>query len=318
MQQVANIWIWVGFTLFLIIALSFDTFIITRYRDRHRNTIQTALGWTLFWVMLALSFNLLLWFYLRRTTDTVFANARAIEFFTGYLIEKSLSVDNLFAFYMVFEHFRIPVKYQQRVFSYGIWGAIILRLVFILIGSWLLGMFHWLIYVMGAFLLLTGIKMFFVSENEKDLTETFVLRLSKRIFRVTSEFDKEHFFILKNKLYYATPLFIALIFIEFSDVVFAFDSIPAIFAITRDPFIIWSSNIFAILGLRSLYFVLAQMIDKFTLLKHGIALILVFIGTKMMLEPWLHISVGVSLSVIISIIIVFSILSVRYTKKLRR
>lgn len=309
MQQVAGTGMWLGFSLFLVIALAVDAFVISRYRARSHASIRNAVFWTLVWVALALLFNLLLWVYLQRTTDALFANTRALEFFTGYLIEKSLSVDNLFAFYMIFQHFRIPAQYQQRVFTYGIWGAVIMRLIFIMLGVWLLAKFHWLLYIMGVFLFLTGIKMFFMEDNKKDLAETAVMRLAKYFFRVTPEFDEEKFFIRKNKLLYATPLFIALIFIELSDVMFAFDSIPAIFAITRDPFIIWTSNIFAILGLRALYFVLASMITRFYLLKYGVALILTFIGAKMMLAPWLHIPVTISLIVIATIIVIFSMLS---------
>ena len=272
--------------------------------------MRIAACWTVFWIACALIFNALLWCYLYLAQGGLAANKIGLDFFTGYLIEKSLSIDNLFAFYMVFEHFRIPAIYQRRVFTYGIWGAVIMRLVIILMGTWLIEHFHWLIYVMGVFLLLTGIKMFFMEEKQKDLTETFIIKLTKRFVRVTHELRQENFFIRKNGLLVATPLFLALIFIEFSDLVFAFDSIPAIFAITRDPFIVWTSNIFAILGLRAMYFLLANMIMRFELLKHGVALILVFVGLKMVIEPWLHISVGLSLGVISIILLVFTVVSV--------
>lgn len=315
MEQVANTWMWLGFSVFLIIALSIDTFVIGKHNSHSQASIRRAIGWTLVWVATALLFNLFLWLYLRQVNTPEFASTRSMEFLAGYLIEKSLSIDNLFAFYMIFEHFRIPVQFQQRVLTYGIWGAVIMRLIFILIGVWLLAKFHWLIYVMGIFLLFTGIKMFFMEDKEKDLAETGILKLAKRCFRVTHELDGHHFFVRKNKLLYATPLFIALILVEFSDVVFAFDSIPAIFAVTRDPFIVWSSNIFAILGLRALYFVLANMIARFYLLKYGVALILIFIGTKMVIMPWMHVPVAISLIVIATIIIVFAMLSMAIVSK---
>lgn len=309
MEQVASTGMWIGFSFFLVIALGLDTFLVGKYGARSHESIRVALFWTALWIVCALLFNGVLWCYLYASTSLVNANTRALEFFTGYIIEKSLSVDNLFAFYMVFEQFRVPVMYQQRVFAYGIWGAIIMRLGIILLGTWLVAQFHWLLYIMGIFLLLTGIKMIYSKEKEKDLAETMVIRLAKRFFRVTPDFHQERFFIRKNYLLYATPLFLALIFIEFSDLVFAFDSIPAIFAITQDPFIVWTSNIFAILGLRAMYFLLARMINRFRLLKYGIALILIFVGVEMVIEPWLVIPVGVSLLIIAMIITLFSILS---------
>lgn len=304
-------WTWFGFTIFLIVALTADTWLVNHSKSRSHQTIRTAIYWSVFWISSALIFNVLLWLYLLRETNITMANTKALEFFTGYLIEKSLSVDNLFVFYMVFKQFRIPHNYQQRVFSYGIWGAVIMRLLVILAGTALVQRFHWLLYVMGVVLLLTGIKIFFSKDKEKDLTDTLTIRLLRRIMRITSEFDQHHFFIRKKGLLYATPLFVALIFIEISDLVFAMDSIPAIFAITTDPFIVWTSNIFAILGLRALYFLLAGMVSKFHLLKYGIALILIFVGFKMVIAPWVHVPVGVSLSIIVSILISFVALSTR-------
>ncbi len=310
MTGIANGWVWFGFTLFVVFALSADTFLLSNKYARPHQSMRAALIWTSIWISSALIFNGLLWCYVYlNTNSSVFANIKALEFFSGYLIEKSLSVDNLFAFYLVFQTLHIPIKYQQRVFSFGIWGAIIMRLLFILLGVWLVTQFHWLLYVLGAFLLLTGVKIICTKEKEKSLNDSIIFKLVKRLFRISPELHDHHFFIKKNSLVYATPLFLALLFVEFSDVIFAMDSIPAIFAITTDPFIIWASNIFAILGLRALYFVLSGMVVRFRLLKFGIALILVFIGSKMMIEPWMTISTGVSLAVIISILIMFSLLS---------
>lgn len=315
MHSIANGWIWFGFTVLLTLALIADTVLLGKVSRRTTGLVRTALAWTFFWIGCALVFNLALWAYLYETTTAAFAHVKALEFFTGYVIEKSLSVDNLFAFYMVFQHFHVPQQYQQRVFSYGIWGAIIMRLGLILVGVWLVSEFHWLLYVMGAFLFFTGLKMMFMNEKEKDLAETFIIRLARKCFHVTTQFHEEHFFIKEGVKWVATPLFLALIFIEFSDLVFAMDSIPAIFAITQDPFIVWSSNIFAILGLRALYFVLARMIERFHLLKVGIALILVFVGVKMMIEPLYKVPVSLSLSAILGIIVLFTALSVWQASK---
>ena len=315
MESLSTAWMWIGFSAFLVAALTADTLLIGQYRARSKETWRTALCWTLFWIGCALVFNILLWIYLYYVADTATANLQALHFFTAYLVEKSLSLDNLFVFYLVFQHFRITTQYQHRVLTYGIWGAVIMRLVIILAGIWLISHFHWLLYVMGAVLLLTGVKIIFMQEKEKDISEALILKLTKKVFRVTSEFEGKHFFVRKNKLLYATPLFIALIFIECSDLVFAIDSIPAVFAITREPFIVWTSNIFAILGLRAMYFLLARMVEQLALLKYGIALILVYVGAKMLMEPWLKVPAGVSLGVIAFIILTFSLISVRVVRQ---
>src|SRR3990167_1246229 len=315
MHHIANMWMWVGFSIFIVIALCIDTFMLGKKHIGPQESMKASLMWTLVWVCCALVFNGFLWVYLYYTSDILSANQKALEFFAGYLIEKSLSIDNLFAFYMVFHQFRIPRHEQHRIFAIGIWSAILLRLLLILGGVWLVMNFHWVLYLMGAFLMLTGLKMFFAKEQEKDLAETFLIKLCKRFFRITHEFHGQHFFIRRSGLLYGTPLLLALVFIELTDVVFAFDSIPAIFAITTDPFIVWTSNIFAILGLRALYFLLAGMAHRFHMLKHGIALVLIFVGTKMLIAPWVEVSVLWSLSIIISILLVFTILSIKYSKK---
>lgn len=309
MTEFSNGWIWFGFSVFLVIALSLDTFLLDKKYARPHQSIRAALIWSLIWVTMALIFNFLLWFYLLETTTVVHANKVAVDFFTGYIIEKSLSVDNLFVFYMIFKQMQIPLQYQHRVLIIGIWSAVVMRLVLILLGAWLVTQFHWLLYVMGVFLLFTGVKILLTEEKEKDITQSGVIKLVRRFFRVTNEISDQSFFKRKNGLIYATPLFITLILIEISDLVFAVDSIPAIFAITTDPFIVWTSNIFAILGLRALYFVLSGMINRFSLLKYAIALILIFIGVKMVIEPWIHIHVTMSLTVIATVLISFSIVS---------
>jgi tellurite resistance protein TerC len=311
MTDISYGWFWVGFSIFVVFALSIDTFFIGRKRASPHESMRAALSWTFIWVSCALIFNGVLWCYVYHYYDTALANKKALEFFAGYLLEESLSIDNLFAFYLVFQQLRIPRQYQHRVFSIGIWSAIIFRLIFILLGVWLISKFHWLLYVMGFFLFLTGVKMFFSGEKEKDLADMWVIKITKRLFRVTHEIHGQHLFIRKKGLLYATPLFVALVFIELTDIIFAFDSIPAIFAVTRDPFIVWTSNIFAILGLRTLYFVLSGMAERLRFLKYGIALILIFIGLKMLIVPWIHIPVGVSLGVIAGILLSFTLISLK-------
>ncbi len=308
MNNVANGWVWLGFSIFIVFALTLDTFFLKKHARPHES-MRAALYWSIFWFCLAIAFNFLLWFYLLETTTPTFAKKTALDFFTGYLIEKSLSVDNLFVFYMIFKQMKIPHHCQQRVFSIGIWSAIVMRLGIILLGTYLVARFHWILYLMGAFLLFTGIKILLTEEKEKDFTESGILAVIKRYCRMTNELHGQDFFVIKNGLRYVTPLFATLIFIEISDIVFAVDSIPAIFAITQDPFIVWTSNIFAILGLRALYFLLSGMISRFELLKYAIAFILIFIGFKMVIEPWLDIPVLVSLSVISTTLIVFTLVS---------
>lgn len=311
MHNVANIWMWLGFAIFLVIALYVDTVVLEKRHAGPHTSIKSALFWSMVWIICALLFNGFLWLDLYFTASITIANQKSLEFFAGYLIEKSLSVDNLFAFYVVFHQFHIPHAYQHRIFAIGIWSAIVLRLILILLGVWLISNFGWVLYLMGTFLFFTGLKMFFAEEKAKDLAETLTIKIVNKFLRVSHEITSQHFFMRKNNLLYMTPLFLALIFIELSDLVFALDSIPAIFAITMDPYIVWTSNIFAILGLRALYFLLAGMAYRFHMLKHGVALILVFVGSKMLLEPWLHISVLWSLVMILSILLIFTGLSLR-------
>lgn len=313
--MITNPWMWLGFSIFLIVALSLDALFL-KNRTRPSQSLRTAWAFTFLWISAAFIFNLILWIFLLATTEKHIANTTALNFLTGYLIEEMLSIDNLFAFYLIFHQFRIPLPYQQRIFSYGIWGAIVMRLTLILLGTWLVSRFHWLLYLMGAFLLLTGLKMLFAADDNQNLKQSRVFIWLKKHIRITDEIKSHHFFVRKEgplpdkkKYLYATPLFIALILVELSDLIFAFDSIPAIFAITTDPFIVWTSNIFAILGLRSLYFVLSSMMDRFHLLKYGVSLILIFIGFKMMIEPWLVIPTAVSLGVVVVVLLIFSVLS---------
>jgi tellurite resistance protein TerC len=244
------------------------------------------------------------------------ANQRAMEFLTGYLIEKSLAVDNIFVFLMIFTYFAVPADYQKRVLMIGIIGAIVLRTVMILVGSWLITQFHWVLYVFGAFLLLTGIKMWWAAGQEPDLESNPALKLLRRVLPVSKHFDGEKFFTVQNGKRIATPLLLVIALVGLTDVIFAVDSIPAIFAITTDPFIVLTSNIFAILGLRAMYFLLAAMATKFHLLSYGLAVVLVFIGTKMLLIDVYKIPVMVSLGVVIGILAITMIASLKTAPKI--
>ena len=304
---------WAGFIVFVLAMLSLDLFLLGG-RTAHRVSVKEALGWTAFWVSLALSFAALLWWYLDANFGRELANRKTLEFITGYLIEQSLSVDNMFVFVMIFGYFAVPPELQRRVLLYGVLGAIVMRAGMILAGVWLVTQFAWLLYVFGAFLLITGIKMLVFADQEPDLEKNPLLRWLRGHMRITKEFHGQSFFIRKDNLLWATPMFLVLLLIEASDVVFAVDSIPAIFAVTTDPFIVFTSNIFAIMGLRALYFLLADMADRFHLLKYGLAIVLVFIGTKMLIAPWFHMPITWSLLIVGTIITASIVLSLAMTK----
>ena len=297
MLTIGTWWMWSGFVVFIIGMLSLDLYVFGG-RRAHKVSHKEALSWTLLWFGLALFFNYLLWIYLRQHVPETVANARALEFFTGYLLEKALSVDNMFVFLMIFSYFKIPSEYQRRVLVYGVIGAIVLRTIVILFGSLLLNKFHWILYLFGAFLVFTGVKMVIFAEKENDLNDNALLKGLKRYLPITQHAHQERFMVKENNTWFFTPLFLVLILVEFSDLVFAIDSVPAVFAVTNDPFIVWTSNIFAILGLRALYFLLADMADRFHLLKYGLAIILCFIGLKMLLENIYPIPIGVALLIV--------------------
>lgn len=308
-QGIATGWLWLGFAIFILIALSLDTFFLDKHHT-HPRPMRVSLYWTIVWVLCAFIFCGILWFYLYHTAGPALAHQKALEFLTGYLIEESLSIDNLFVFFMIFHQFRIPMGYQRHVLSYGIWSAVVMRLLLILFGIWLVKKFYWILYIFGAFLLLTGVKIFFFDQEEKDLTGGAIFRFMKRHMRITESLHEGRFFVRQKGRLSITPLFVALIFIEIGDLIFALDSIPAIFAITLDPFIVWTSNIFAIIGLRALYFLLAGMATRFRLLKYGIALILIYVGSKMLMAHWVAIPVIFSLGIIVGILGSFILVSI--------
>jgi tellurite resistance protein TerC len=317
MDTIAPIWLWLFFVASVLVALLID-FVVLKKQGAHTVSVKEALNWSLIWVGLSLAFNALFWWAVDQDHGTAVANTRAMEFLTGYLIEKSLAVDNIFVFLMIFGYFAVPPEFQKRVLMIGIIGAIVLRTVMILAGSWLISEFHWVLYLFGAFLLLTGIKMWWAAGKEPDLESNPALKLLRRIMPVSKNFDGEKFFTAQNGKKIATPLLLVIALVGITDVIFAVDSIPAIFAITTDPFIVLTSNIFAILGLRAMYFLLAAVAAKFHLLSYGLAVILVFIGTKMMLIDIFKIPVGISLGVVVAILAATMVLSLRSSPKVKR
>ena len=310
----ATVPMWAGFIAFVIAMLALDLFVFGG-KKAHRVAVKEALAWVIAWVCLALAFAGLLWWYLNDTQGAVVAQRKTLEFLAGYLIEQSLSIDNMFVFVMIFGYFAVPPELQRWVLLYGVLGAIVMRAGMILAGVWLVSQFAWILYIFGAFLVITGIKMLVFAESEPDLEQNPLLRWLRGHLRITEGFRGELFFVRQNGVLWATPMFLVLLLIEASDVIFAVDSIPAIFAVTTDPFIVFTSNIFAIMGLRALYFLLADMADRFHLLKYGLAIVLVFIGGKMLAVPWFHIPIQWSLSIVGCIILISVVLSLALSKK---
>ncbi|MDU1084330.1 MAG: TerC family protein, partial [Leclercia adecarboxylata] len=282
MNTVGTPLMWGGFAVVVLIMLAIDLFLQGR-RGAHGMTMKQAAAWSLVWVTLSLLFCAAFWWYLSITQGRAVADPQALAFLTGYLIEKALAVDNVFVWLMLFSYFAVPAALQRRVLVYGVLGAIVLRTIMIFAGSWLISQFEWLLYIFGAFLLFTGVKMALAKEDETGIGEKPLVRWIRGHLRMTDTIENEHFFVRKNGLLFATPLLLVLIMVELSDVIFAVDSIPAIFAVTTDPFIVLTSNLFAILGLRAMYFLLAGVAERFTMLKYGLSVILVFIGIKMMI-----------------------------------
>lgn len=286
-------WLWTGFNLFVLLMLALDLGVF--HRKAHVVGFRESLAWTAVWITLALVFNAWIWHQ--------FGSQKGIEFFTGYLIEKSLSVDNVFVFALLFSYFSVPPLYQHKVLFWGVLGALVMRAAMIVLGAALISRFSWIILVFGAFLILTGLKMIFKKEEEIHPERNPVVRWFKKLMPVTSDYRGDRFFVKENGIRMATPLFVVLLLVEVSDLIFAVDSIPAIFAVTKDPFIVYTSNVFAILGLRSLYFALAGVMDKFHYLKIGLGVVLSFVGVKMILghTPW-KIDTLVSLGVIVLVL----------------
>lgn len=301
----SQIFLWVGFNVFVLAMLALDLLVF--HRKPHEVSLKEALGWSAVWIGLALAFNAGIYFWYGRQP--------ALEFLTGYLIEKSLSVDNIFVFLMIFSYFKVPRKYQHEVLFWGILGALILRAGFIAGGITLIEKFHWAIYVFGGFLIFTGIKMALDKDKEIHPEKSLVLRLFHRVIPVTPGYEDGKFFVRKAGRLFATPLLVVLVIVETTDVIFAVDSIPAILAITRDPFIVYTSNVFAILGLRALYFALAGIIQLFHYLHYGLSAILIFVGTKMLIADVYKVPIGVSLAVVALLLLMSIVASILWPKK---
>jgi tellurite resistance protein TerC len=301
-----NLWPWIGFHIFVLAVLALDLGVF--HRKTHTVSLKESLTWTAVWVTLALCFNFGIWHFQ--------GSQKALEFLTGYVIEYSLSIDNIFVFVMLFTYFRVPANYQHKVLFWGILGALLMRATMIALGSVLLAKFTWILYIFGVFLIFTGVKMLVKSEEEIHPENNPVIKWFKRLVPVTNDYRGDRFWVRENGVLHATPLFVILILVELTDVVFAVDSIPAIFAITQDPFIVYTSNIFAILGLRSLYFALAGIMDKFHYLKVGLGTTLSFVGIKMLLgHTDYKIDTVVSLIVIVTILTSSIVASLLFPKK---
>jgi tellurite resistance protein TerC len=299
-----NIWFWIGFIAFVLAMLSLDLGVFNR--KPHVVHPKEALTWTSVWVGLALLFAAGLAYF---ATPQV-----ALTFLTGYLIEESLSIDNIFVIVLIFQYFAVPAQYQHRVLFWGILGALVMRGVFIGLGAALLARFEWIIYIFGALLVITGVRMAMKQDEEFEGDKNPVVKFVRRIFPLTDGYRGKEFFVVENGKRYATPLFLVLVLVEATDLIFAVDSIPAIFGITRDPFLVFTSNIFAIMGLRSLFFLLAHVVTKFHLLKYGLAIILTFVGVKMMIEHWVHIPILLSLGVVLGVLALSIIGSLMWPK----
>lgn len=297
--------LWIAFNLFVLAMLALDLGVF--HRKSHDVTAKEALTWTAVWVTLALLFNVFLYYYFDKET--------AVQFFTGYLIEKSLSVDNIFVIIMIFSYFNVPTSYQHKVLFWGILGALVMRVIFILSGVELIHRFHWLIYIFGAFLVVTGVRMLIAGDAKLEPEKNPLVRLARKLFPFTPTFEGDQFFVRRDAKLWATPLFLVVILIEATDLIFAVDSIPAIIAISDDPFIVYTSNVFAILGLRSLYFALSGIEKYFQYLKYGLSAILIFVGVKMSITDLYKIPINLSLIVIVVILAVAMLASVLLQKK---
>jgi tellurite resistance protein TerC len=292
--------LWTVFNLFVLAMLALDLGVF--HRKSHEVSVREALSWTCVWITLAMFFNLFVYYY--------FNQQKALEFFTGYLIEKSLSVDNIFVIILIFSYFKVPLVYQHKVLFWGILGALVMRVIFILTGVELIHRFHWLVYIFGGFLIFTGIRMLTSGDAKIDPEKNPVIKLARKLFPVTESFEGDRFFVVKDGKNWATPLFLVVILIETTDLIFAVDSIPAILAISDDSFIVYTSNVFAILGLRSLYFALAGIEKYFHYLKYGLSAILVFVGFKMCAVDYIKIPIEMSL-ILIAFILAIAMISSR-------
>ena len=311
----ANWIFWILFNVFVLAMLALDLGVF--HRNKHVVAFREAIGWTVVWIALAGAFAVLIYFFGHTLTgNPVRPNSElTLEFLTGYLIEESLSVDNLFVFLVIFRYFAVPRKYQHKILFWGVVGALVMRGIFIIVGIKLLNAFSWLIYLFGAILIYSGIKLLGQEDKEIEPEKNIVLRIFRKFFRLTDNYEDDKFFVVRQGIRYATPLAVVLVMIETTDLLFATDSIPAVLAITREPFIVYTSNVFAILGLRSLYFALAGMIEVFHLLHYGLSVILIFIGVKMLASHYVKIPIGIALGAVAGVLMISIVLSLVFPKK---
>ena len=315
MESIGNLWLYIAFFGIVTVMLLID-FLGFKQKEGQEVKIKTAALWSIAWVSVASLFGAGLWLYLQQTAGVTVANTKVMEYFAGYLLEKSLAVDNVFVWLMIFAAFAIPPALQRQLLLYGVLGAIILRTIFIFIGAWFVQEFSWILYIFGAFLVYTGFK-FFKGQNEEEtnIEDMAILKWLRKHMRITPQLHGNKFFVRQNGMLWATPLFWVLILVEASDVIFAVDSIPAIFAVTSDPFIVLTANLMAILGLRAMFFLLSGAATKMHYLPYGLGIILVFIGFKMLMLDVFHMPIWISLGFIVLVLTITAILSIRYSKK---
>ncbi len=314
METIGNLWLYVAFFGIVIVMLLID-FLGFKQKQGQDVSIKQAAYWSVAWVSLAALFGGGLWLYLQQTVGVTLANQKTMEYFAGYLLEKSLAIDNVFVWLMIFAAFAIPAALQRKILLYGVLGAIVLRTLFIFIGAWFVQEFSWVLYIFGAFLVYTGFKFLKGQEEETNIEDIKLLKWLRNHMRITPQLEGDKFFVRQNGLLWATPLFLVLILVEASDVIFAVDSIPAIFAVTSDPFIVLTANLMAILGLRAMFFLLAGAATKLHYLPYGLGIILLFIGAKMLLLDVFHMPIWISLSFIVIVLAITAYLSLRHNKK---
>ncbi len=314
MHNIGNVWLYLAFFGLVAVMLLID-FLGFRQKQDQEVKLKTAAYWSIAWVSVATLFGAGLWLYLQQTAGITLANSKVMEYFAGYLLEKSLAIDNVFVWLMIFAAFAIPPNLQRKILLYGVLGAIVLRTLFIFIGAWFVQEFSWVLYIFGAFLLYTGFKFLQGQEQQSNIEEMALLKWLRKHIRITPQLDGHKFFVRQNGLLWATPLFLVLLLVEVSDVIFAVDSIPAIFAVTSDPFIVLTANLMAILGLRAMFFLLAGAATKMHYLPYGLGIILIFIGFKMLMLDVFHMPIWLSLGFIIITLAITAGLSIRYNQK---
>lgn len=314
METIGNLWLYLAFFGLVAVMLTVD-FLGFKQKQGQEVKIRTAAYWSMAWVSVAILFGGGLWFYLQQTAGIAIANTKVMEYFAGYLLEKSLAIDNVFVWLMIFAAFAIPPALQRKILLYGVLGAIILRTIFIFIGAWFVQEFSWVLYIFGAFLVYTGFKFLKGHEEDPNIEDMAILKWLRKHIRITPKLEGDKFFVRQNGMLWATPLFLVLILVEASDVIFAVDSIPAIFAVTSDPFIVLTANLMAILGLRAMFFLLAGSASKMHYLPYGLGLILLFIGFKMLMLDVFHMPIWISLGFIVITLAITAWLSIRYNKK---